>query len=1034
MINKFLADIKIIKSAINTKKLVVFAGAGISIDSGVPSWSKLIEEIKKELDLPDNEKDFLKIPQIYYNERQEKEYIEKIRNVLGHKKLKHNGIHEEIFELNPEHILTTNFEDLLEQVINKKSLPFSVVQEDKDLPYSHNTKLLVKVHGDLNSTNFVLKEDDYLNYSYNHPLIEAFIKSIFASKVVLFIGYSYNDYNLKQIIQNVRNILGNNFQNAYLLSIDKQAHHSHKQYLKNKGINVIDYFDADFMNDKGNTQNYIWDFLNGKNIYKEKYFQKNTFFSDKGQLLHNFLRFIRYYDDLKIIITRENAVNQLYNSLDRFSELKSLPQNFLSKIYPFKTSNKTEYLIEQTTLLIKNKIIAELFYEEIIIEDNKLIYKPNPELKLTKDEIKANEKKLLSVIKKLNNSLFFYVTKENQKADSFGNRGFSRDGKNIVIKSDEKCQCSKCKFERLQLNESLSDLNNYTINEISDIKEDIQKAYLNYKFGNYVISFNMYEEIATKAWGIGKYITYYIAKTNMKSLKGLINFAENIEDDKKEIIINKIDDIDTDKLIFQIPYKSNEEYALLKIIRDDTILNEVKNEINDLYDKVEEIYTKYKSSQYFNTVGPYYPQLIYIQLYKLLNFYTDNYVISDVFTNFKGIIQKGIEALLMSHATNKSYTGRLERLSDDFFRFCLMYCNSKSLESFLNKYEITELNFEEKEVDEIIDYCLNYFNTLYTKSTLYFDNSFKNDIVFNQLSKDTFEDKMKSIFSNMMLLLNSVKISDFKKEKFIEDLVLFLQYENFLQGEGVKYLNWFIQKNHHLFSQDICLRIVKIAHDKIRKHEMSNTLETIALVAKQNNFEVLTDKNYALKILSDYEYYEPRTKVIIPLWEMSNAEIKSELEQILIKSLKENFNDELYIKACYADMLEYNLFFEEYIKALNSFTQSDNTEGYRNVDGKLRLNNFYFHNAIIFLYNMGIKSNDIRLQQLVNLSEYMKFFVFREKFDLSTFKIEWLQLIEWEVVYEEIRKIKPLKKIIEKYLKDHYNKEIAEIYTKYFIQ
>src|SRR5690606_8457710 len=119
------------------------------------------EEIKKDLDLPSNEGDFLKIPQIYYNERQQKEYVEKVRQVLKHKKLKHNEIHEEIFELKPEHVLTTNFEDLLEQVINKKSLPFSIVKEDSDLPYSYNTKLLVKIHGDLDSSNFVLKEDDY---------------------------------------------------------------------------------------------------------------------------------------------------------------------------------------------------------------------------------------------------------------------------------------------------------------------------------------------------------------------------------------------------------------------------------------------------------------------------------------------------------------------------------------------------------------------------------------------------------------------------------------------------------------------------------------------------------------------------------------------------------------------------------------------------------------------------------------------------------------------------------------------------------
>ena len=187
MINKFLTDIKIIKKAIATKKLVVFAGAGISIDAGVPSWGQLINEIKKDLDLPDYENDYLKIPQIYFNERQEKEYVEKIRSVLEHKRLKHNEIHEEIFELNPEHILTTNFEDLLEQVINKKSLPFSIVKKDNDLPYSSNTKLLVKIHGDLDDTDFVLKEDDYLNYSKNHPLIEAFINSVFASKAFGFI-------------------------------------------------------------------------------------------------------------------------------------------------------------------------------------------------------------------------------------------------------------------------------------------------------------------------------------------------------------------------------------------------------------------------------------------------------------------------------------------------------------------------------------------------------------------------------------------------------------------------------------------------------------------------------------------------------------------------------------------------------------------------------------------------------------------------------------------------------------------------------
>ena len=266
MNKKFLADIQIIKNAMNTNKLVIFAGAGISVDSEVPNWYELISYIKNDLDLPENEQDFLKIAQIYFNDRQEKEYLEKIRVNLKHKQLRYNEIHEELFELNPEHILTTNFEDLLEQVVSKKSLPFSIIREDKDLPYSNNTKLLVKIHGDLELGNIVFKEDDYLDYSHNHPLLDSFIKAIFSTKIVLFVGYSFNDYNLKQIIQYVRNVLGKNFQNAYLLSIDKYIHQSHRQYLKNKGINVISYFDANF-DDKGNQKNYINEYLKSDNIY-----------------------------------------------------------------------------------------------------------------------------------------------------------------------------------------------------------------------------------------------------------------------------------------------------------------------------------------------------------------------------------------------------------------------------------------------------------------------------------------------------------------------------------------------------------------------------------------------------------------------------------------------------------------------------------------------------------------------------------------------------------------------------------------------
>lgn len=1032
MINKFLTDIHKIKDAINTKKLVVFAGAGISIDAGVPSWNKLIEEIKKELDLPENEEDFLKIPQIYYNERQQKEYVEKVRDVLKHKKLKHNEIHEEIFELKPEHVLTTNFEDLLEQVINKKSLPFSIVKEDRDLPYSYNTKLLVKIHGDLDSSNFVLKEDDYLNYSYNHPLIEAFIKSIFATKVVLFIGYSYNDYNLKQIVQNVRNILGNNFQNAYFLSIDNQIHHSQKSYLKNKGINVIDYHDANYVDVKGKSVNYILEFLKGKNIYKEKYYQEIDSLSDKGQLLYNFLRFIRFYDELKKIINEENVVNQLYNSFDRFSELKSLPQNFVAKLYPFKSTIKPEHLIEQTTLLLKNKVLANLFYNEIAIEDSSVIYTPVEEL--SERERKAREKKLKAIITKLNNSLFFSITKENAGQDSLGYKGFSKDAKNINIHSNAICQCSKCKFERFQYKDCIIDLNSYSINEISDIKEDIQKAYLNYKIGNYLISFKMYEEIATKAWQLDKYLTYYIAKSNMKSLKWLIDYEDGIDDETKEKIISQISDIDTDKLISEIPYKSNDEYTLLKIIRDDTVLIDARNKIDEIYRKIEEAYISYQSKYYYQ-VGPYYPHLIYIEIYKIIYFYTNNYIVADVFSNFKTVINKGIEGLILSYATSKEYGGRLKDFSHDFFWICVSYCKTSELVKFLENHKVKTLEFESNDIPKILDYCENFFNSFFNSTKLFFGNTYKNDTIFNQLSKDAFEGSSQSVFSNMMLLLLSIEIPEERRPNFIKTLITFLEYENFIHGDGIKYLNRFIERNPHYFTLENCQQLLKILIGKIKKHEMYNTIETIAYVVNENKFDLIIAEDFAFKILSDFDYYEPRNKIIVPLWQMSNDEVKTKLKEELIKRLNKKFDEELYRIASSENMISYDLYFDEYIKYLNSLNAGNREDsiGYTYSDGRPKFNDFRFYNAIWFLYHMDVKATDARLQKLVNLTDYMKFFIFRGKSDLTNFKLEWLELMNRKIIFKEISRIKPLKKIIEDHLKINFNEKVAEIYTKYFI-
>ena len=98
-----------IKEASKQGRLVIFVGAGVSNNSGVPTWGKLISEMKDGCGA-NNETDDLKIAQLYKDARGDKEYMDKVKEVIMHNKVAPNVIHESILKLKPCHIITTNYE------------------------------------------------------------------------------------------------------------------------------------------------------------------------------------------------------------------------------------------------------------------------------------------------------------------------------------------------------------------------------------------------------------------------------------------------------------------------------------------------------------------------------------------------------------------------------------------------------------------------------------------------------------------------------------------------------------------------------------------------------------------------------------------------------------------------------------------------------------------------------------------------------------------------------------------------------------
>lgn len=223
----WLMSIKDIKRAQENNQLVVFVGAGVSKNSNVPTWWELIktiaEKIKytkcdtcncrdKDKTCPDDscenryaftQEEFLRIPEYFY--QQHKAEGDETYYDLIHETLRGgsgpNAIDDEIFNLLPHHIITTNYDSLLEDSLSVNSQLYAVVSQDSDLLSKANDRYLIKMHGDLEKKDtIVLKESDYIDYEQKHPLISTFIRSLLVNHTFVFLGYSLNDYNLNLII------------------------------------------------------------------------------------------------------------------------------------------------------------------------------------------------------------------------------------------------------------------------------------------------------------------------------------------------------------------------------------------------------------------------------------------------------------------------------------------------------------------------------------------------------------------------------------------------------------------------------------------------------------------------------------------------------------------------------------------------------------------------------------------------------------------------------------------------------------------
>lgn len=240
-------------------EVVLFCGAGMSIEAGYPSgwalaqtiFNSLTEaersQINGELTLPDLSEAYIDLKLGKRNSLVQilkQEFSKEPKSLTLHESLMHAP--------QIKTIITTNYDTLFEKAYGEHAV---VIRQNEDVPYMPTDKVqIIKIHGDLSLPDSVLiSKSDYTRYfdTQKQELVWTLVKEKLATKNVLFAGYSLEDVNIESIITKITQQLGGNTREMFLLAPDLPE--LKVQSLSRKGVHYLNGKAGDFF--KGLQQN-----------------------------------------------------------------------------------------------------------------------------------------------------------------------------------------------------------------------------------------------------------------------------------------------------------------------------------------------------------------------------------------------------------------------------------------------------------------------------------------------------------------------------------------------------------------------------------------------------------------------------------------------------------------------------------------------------------------------------------------------------------------------------------------------------------
>lgn len=977
-------NIEKIRKAKEHDKLVVFVGAGVSVNSKLPTWYDLVSELAEEMgmNVGNSVDSFMQIPQYYFNERGEKEYLEKIEGILNRKNYKPNIIHEQIINLNPKHIITTNYDDLLEQSFKLYNKSYHVVSDNSDLPYASQDQMLIKMHGCLKKKNIVLKEDDYLSYSSNFKLIETYIKSLFSTHIILFIGYSAEDPNFKLIFQWVKDILNKDFQPAYLIDISEEFNLLKYNYYKNRGIHIV--------------------YSNNLEQSKVDGLEECKLENPKGKKLFNILKRINDIED-------EHIISRIYNNLREFENVNAVqPKDIL------KATGYNSEMFYENGLVREVKIGGEL-YE--LLSNIKGIGKNKKEVNLFRKDLLSNYKQelryILSVLKKANirgirffNEEVFYLTLT----------WCIDDIKTPILKMEYNFDY-KSMWNTLMSSEAQTGLEGNPADRMSDM-------FLSYKLNSLDKTYGKLRELSRSTFEDREFLNYYLVEFNKNHISGVYKWFTSSKNQKNNL--NEMEIRDLDNLNLQMPISERKKSPFIQSILSFNFV------YHNMY-KSGEILKKLKNEKKLverggQSIGPHLSNL-YNNTYNFWVFINNNYLIVEHYSDVKVIYNNFIEGMTANYSIHISdnrediQVNKLDSMDSFILYIMLSKIQGEELVTILDKYKVKEMKIDEEAREYLFNVFLNFIGAfvvkeIHTNLESEFENILRNFLViFSVIDLNKLEAEL--ILQNLSNLVSYTHSDEYFKylNKFIKSLepkVLSLKAEvviNFYLRLLQKVLNNSLTPSEYeglkMFNIFYSLSKLDITNVEGKSAKLSSDL--LNRLEFEIKYNLLHDINKGLLLIFSAmipiaDLVEEKKLIQEKFHGIMNSIDKQSLEsegmRLLLLILHNSILRGLFIKK------------EDSIKILEEMVAGSKGHSF--------LRELIFDNVTLLVSDYGVKIADIPelIWDLINKGTFEELYFVPEYFDYNYFKINWL----YKLTQEEIKNFSEI---------EEFHNQVRDVYNSY---